>query len=55
MGNEICTWVVYDIAGKKVAELKSDNNKLELDLSFLEKGAYILKSDYYLPAKLLKY
>lgn len=55
ISNEICTWMVYDIAGKKVAEVKSDNNKLELDLSFLEKGAYILKSDYYLPVKLLKY
>lgn len=54
IGNEICTWIVFDITGKKVAEINSDTNKVELDLSFLEKGAYILKSENYLPVKLLK-
>jgi len=53
--SKICTWTVFDITGKKVYEVISEYNKMELDLSFLEKGAYILKSDYYAPVKLLKY
>ena len=53
--SKICTWTVFDITGKRVYEVISEYNKMELDLSFLEKGAYILKSDYYAPVKLLKY
>lgn len=55
IGNKMCTWSVFDITGKKVYEINSEYDKLELDLSFLEKGAYILKSDNYLPVKLLKF
>ncbi len=55
IGNTMCTWSVFDITGKKVYEINSEYDKLELDLSFLEKGAYILKSDNYLPVKLLKF
>lgn len=53
--NVITTWYVFDIAGKKVYEITSDSMDAELDLSFLDKGAYILKSEHYLPVKLLKY
>ncbi len=53
--NVVTAWRVYDIAGKKVFESTSETSKVELDLSHLEKGAYILKSNNYQPVKLIKY
>lgn len=53
--NKISNWYVYDIRGKKVFEFRNENTEIELDLSFLESGAYILMSDNYAPIKLIKY
>ena len=53
--NAITVWYVFDITGKKVYETTSETMNPELDLSFLDKGAYILKSENYQPVKLLKY
>lgn len=53
--NVITVWYVFDITGKKVYETTSETMNPELDLSFLDKGAYILKSENYQPVKLLKY
>jgi len=53
--NEMNTWSVYDITGKIVYETITESINAELDLSFLDKGAYILRSQNYQPVKLLKY
>ncbi len=51
----IHTWNIYDIRGEKVYEFISSAMQTEIDLAFLESGAYILRSESFLPIKLLKY
>jgi hypothetical protein len=49
------TWSVYDMLGKKVLELNTDENNVVLDLSDLTNGVYFLRSSNYLPVKIIKY
>ena len=48
-------WSVYDMLGKKVLELNTDENNVVLDLSDLTNGVYFLRSSNYLPVKIIKY